>query len=113
MNMTTVGVDLAKDILTVHAADAAGRVVELRDLRRKDCSAWLIELPKGCVVGMEACSGAHHWARVMHGFGLTPKIMAAEFVKPFRKSRSSKNDRNDAEALCTAVRQAQHALRDG
>lgn len=105
MNVTTVGADLAKDIITVYAADTAGRGVEVRDLRRKDFSAWLIQLPKGCVVGMEACSGAHHWARVMHGFGLTPKIMAAEFVKPFRKSRSSKNDRNDAEAICTAVRQ--------
>jgi transposase len=52
---------------------------------------------------MEACSGAHHWARVMHGFGLTPKIMAAEFVKPFRKSSSSKNDRNDAEATVRAI----------
>ena len=105
MNITTVGADLAKDIITVYAPDAAGRVVEVRDLRRKDFSAWLIQLPKGCVVGMEACSGAHQWARVMHGFGLTPKIMAAEFVKSSRKNRSSKNDRNDAEAICTAVRQ--------
>src|SRR5207249_1232103 len=99
MKVTTVGADLAKDIITVYAADVAGRVVEVRDLRRKDFSAWLIQLPKDRVVGMEACSGAHHWARVMHGFGLTPRIMAAEFVNPFRKSRSSKNDRNDAEAI--------------
>jgi len=79
----------------VYAADAARRVVEVRDLRRKDFSAGLIQLPNHCVLGMEACSGAHR-PRVMHGFGLTSKIMAAEFVKPFRKSRASKNDRNDA-----------------
>ena len=71
MNITTVGMDPAKEIITVYAADAAGRAVEVRDLRRKDCSAWLMQLPKGCVVGMEACRGAHYWARLMHGLGWT------------------------------------------
>src|SRR5207245_11129055 len=52
-----------------------------------------------------ACSGAHHWARYCTELGLTPRLMAAQFVTPFRKSRSSKNDRNDAEAIATAARQ--------
>src|SRR5881628_3464144 len=56
-----------------------------------------------CVVGMEACSGAHHWARELSRLGHAPRIMAAEFVRPFRKSVAAKNDANDAEAICTAV----------
>ena len=59
MDITTVGVDLAKDIITVYAADAVGRVVEVRDLRRQDFGVWLEKLPKSCVLGMEACGGAH------------------------------------------------------
>lgn len=55
---------------------------------------------------MEACSSAHHWAREMAAMGLAPRIMAAEFVQPFRKSRAGKNDRNDAEAIAIAVREA-------
>lgn len=105
MDITAVGADLAKEIITVYAVDGTGHMVQVRDIRRNDFTAWLIQLPKGCIVGMEACSSAHHWARKMQEFGLEPRIMAAEFVKPFRKSRSTKNDRNDAEAICTAVRQ--------
>jgi transposase len=52
---------------------------------------------------MEACSGAHHWARELKKLGHEPRIMAAEFVRPFRKSLAAKNDANDAEAICTAV----------
>jgi len=106
MDITTVGVDLAKEIITVYAVDAAGQKRQLRDLRRKEFGAWLSGLPKGCIVGMEACSSSHHWGRMMLELGLVPRIMAAEFVKPFRKSRTTKNDHNDAEAVCTAVRQA-------
>src|SRR3546814_19216279 len=53
---------------------------------------------------MEACSGAHHWARCCQAYGLAPKLIAAQFVAPFRKSRTTKNDRNDAEAIATAAR---------
>src|SRR5690606_9838965 len=59
----------------------------------------------GTVVAMEACSGAHHWARRCREYGLQPKLIAAQFVSPFRKSQSRKNDRNDAEAIATAARQ--------
>lgn len=105
MNITTVGVDLAKDLITVYAADSAGRMISVRDLRYREFAAWLVQLPAGCMLGMEACSSAHHWARQMLELGLVPRLMAADFVQPFRKSRATKNDRNDAEAICTAVRQ--------
>ena len=66
---------------------------------------WLAQLPAGTVVAMEACSGAHHWTRRCQDYGLQPRLMAAQFVTPFRKSCTSKNDRNDAEAIATAARQ--------
>ena len=58
-----------------------------------------------CTFGMEACSTAHHWARFLSTHGHTPKLMAAEFVAPFRKSQGAKNDNNDAQAILAAVRQ--------
>src|SRR5438445_13832229 len=67
--------------------------------------AWLVQLPAGMLVAMEACSGAHDWARRCLELGLQPRLMAAQFVTPFRKSQRSKNDRNDAEAIATAARQ--------
>lgn len=106
MDITTAGADLAKEVITVCAQDHSGRNVERRDLKRAAFGQWLTRLPKGCVVGMEACSSAHYWAREMQALGLEPRIMAAEFVQPFRKSRATKNDRNDAEAIAVAVRQA-------
>jgi transposase len=105
MNITTVGIDLAKDIITVYAQNAQGQCVASRNLRFNEVAEWLLQLPDGCVVGMEACSSAHYWARRMQTLGLQPRLMAAEFVQAFRKSRSAKNDRNDAEAIAIAVRQ--------
>lgn len=105
MNITTVGIDLAKDIVTVHAQNAQGHCVVARNLRFNELAEWLIQLPAGCVVGMEACSTAHYWGRRMQAMGLQPRLMAAEFVQAFRKSRSTKNDHNDAEAIAIAVRQ--------
>jgi transposase len=105
MNITTVGIDLAKEVITVYAQDAQGRNVLSRNFRFKELAEWLVQLPAGCLVGMEACSTAHHWARRMQTMGLQPRLMAAEFVQAFRKSRSTKNDHNDAEAIAIAVRQ--------
>ena len=102
--ITTVGLDLAKQVIQVHAIDAAGRVVLRKTVRRERLLALLAQFPC-CVVGMEAGAGAHHWARALVQVGHAPRIMAAEFVRPFRKSVSAKNDANDAEAVCTAVRQ--------
>lgn len=106
MDITTAAADLAKNVITVCAQDRSGRTVERRDLRRDAFLAWLRRLPVGCIVGMEACSASHYWAREMVAIGLQPRIMAAEFVQPYRKSRAGKNDRNDAEAIAIAVRDA-------
>jgi transposase len=98
--ITTVGIDLAKRIFAVHAVDASGRVVLRRTVRREQ----LMELMAGlapCVIGMEAGSGAHQWARRFEELGHTPKLIAAKFVAPYR--RNGKNDGNDAEAICEAV----------
>ena len=105
MSTITIGVDLAKQVFSVCLVDAAGRVRERRDLRREAFIRWLPSVPAGTTVAMEACSGAHHWARRCQDYGLIPRLMAAQFVAPFRKSRTAKNDRNDAEAIATAARQ--------
>ena len=105
MRTITIGVDLAKQVFSVCSVDAAGRVQERRDFRRDAFVQWLPSVPAGTTVAMEACSGAHHWARRCHDHGLQPRLMAAQFVAPFRKSRTTKNDRNDAEAIATAARQ--------
>jgi len=105
MNTTTVGVDLAKVLFSICMLDGSGRVLLRREFRREAFAAWLAQLPPGTIVAMEACSGAHHWARRCRELGLQPRLIAAQFVTPFRKSRCSKNDRNDAEAIATAARQ--------
>ena len=101
--VTTVGLDLAKQVMAVHAVGADGQRVMRKVLRRDQLLRWTATLPR-CVVAMEACGGAHHWARELTRQGHTVRIIAAEFVRAFRKS--GKNDANDAEAICTAVRQA-------
>lgn len=100
-----VGVDLAKHTFSVCQTDGAGSVKQRHDFRRDAFAAWLAQLPAGSVIAMEACGGAHHWARHCRDLGLAPRLIATQFVIPFRKSRSSKNDRNDAEAIATAARQ--------
>ena len=95
MNTTTVGVDLAKLIFAICMLDGNGRVLLRRELRREAFAAWLAQLPAGTIVAMEACSGAHHWARRCLELGLQPRVIAGQFVTPVRKSRRSKNDRND------------------
>ena len=105
MSTITIGVDLAKSVFSVCEVDGAGHVLRRQDLRRDVFGIWLAQVPAGAVVAMEACSGAHHWARQCLNYGLQPRLMAAQFVTPFRKSRTAKNDRNDAEAIATAARQ--------
>jgi len=99
-NVTTVGIDLAKNSFSVHGVDVAGAVV----LRKTVARARLVELiamQPPCVIGLEACSGAHEWARRFRAFGHTVKLIAPRFVAPYRKG--GKNDGNDAEAICEAV----------
>jgi transposase len=105
MNTITIGVDLAKSVFSVCEMDGAGHVLRRQDLRREPFGQWLAQRPAGTVVAMEACSGAHHWARRCQAYGLQPRIIAAQFVTPFRKGRRTKNDRADAEAIATAARQ--------
>ena len=105
MSTITIGVDLAKCLFSVCEVDAAGHVLRRQDLRRDAFVLWLAQVPASAVVAMEACSGAHHWARRCLEYGLQPRLIAAQFVTPFRKSRTTKNDRNDAEAIATAARQ--------
>lgn len=102
--ITTVGVDLAKEVIVVCAGNAMGAVVLRKQLSFSAFAAWAANLPP-CVIGMEACSSAHHWVRVLGSLGHTPRLMAAEVVAPFRMSRAAKNDHNDAEAILVAVQQ--------
>ena len=91
-------------MLSVCEVDAAGHVLGRRDLGREAFGLWPAQVPPLTVVAMDACSGAHHWARRCLECGLQPRLMAVQFVTPFRKSRT-KNARNDAEAIATAARQ--------
>ena len=100
MKITTVGIDLAKSVFTVHAVDEHGKTVLRKTVRRAKLLELLAQLP-ACVVGMEAGSGAQHWARELRKLGHEPRIMAAEFVEPYRQG--GKNDANDAAAICEAV----------
>jgi len=99
-NVTTVGIDLAKQVFSVHGVDAAGRAVLRRTVRREQLAALVAQWP-ACLIGMEACSGAHEWAQRFQRLGHTVRLMAPKFVAPYRKS--GKNDGNDAEAICEAV----------
>jgi transposase len=102
--ITTVGVDLAKEVIVVCAANAAGRPIYFKQFGFSGFAEWAAKLPP-CLIGLEACSSAHHWARYLGGRGHTAKLMAAELVAPFRMSRGAKNDRNDAQAILCAVLQ--------
>ena len=100
--ITTVGLDLAEQVMVAHGVGADGRMVLRKALRRDQLLGWSAGLSP-CVIAMEACGGAHHWERELTRQGHTVRIIAAEFVKLFRKN--GKNDANDAAAICTTVRQ--------
>ncbi len=94
--ITTVGIDLAKAVFSLHGVDGAGHVVLRCTLRRDQLVQAVAALPP-CLIGMEACSGAHEWGRRFQEHGHTVRLMAPKFVAPYRKS--GKNDGNDAEAI--------------
>jgi transposase len=100
MNVSTIGVDLAKNVFQVHGVDSAGKVVITRQLRRKQVLEFFRKLP-GCLVGMEACATGHHWAREICKLGHTVRLMPPSYVKGYVKR--SKNDAADAAAICEAV----------
>jgi len=101
MQITTVGLDIAKNVFQVHGIDAAEKVVVRKQLRRSQMLAFFKALPP-CLIGMEACATAHYWARELTKLGHTVRLMPAKDVKAYVKR--NKNDAADAEAICEAVR---------
>ncbi len=100
MKITTIGIDLAKAVFQIHGVDKRGKVAVRRQLKRAEMPVYFANL-QPCLIGMEACGSAHHWARKLEGYGHTVKLMAPQFVKPYVKT--NKNDMADAEAICEAV----------
>lgn len=98
--INVIGLDLAKNVFQVHGVNADGEVVVRKQLKRSQLLRFFARLHP-CLIGMEACGGAHYWARELTRLGHTVRLMAPAFVKPYLKS--NKNDRNDAEAICEAV----------
>ena len=100
MKITRIGVDLAKSVFQVHGVDRTEKPIVTRQLRRSQMIEFFQKL-EPCLIGMEACASAHHWARTLAAMGHTVKLIAPQFVKPYVKG--NKNDANDAEAICEAV----------
>src|SRR5436853_5377837 len=98
--ITTVGLDIAKSVFQVHGVDAAGQVVVRRHLKRRYVLSFFQKLPP-CLVGIEACATAHHWARGLMKLGHDTRLMPPTYVKAYVKR--SKNDAADAAAICEAV----------
>ena len=100
MQVAHIGLDIAKSSFQVHGVDAHGKVVIRKQLSRSKVLPYFAQLPP-CLVGLEACGGAHYWAREFQKLGHTARLMAAAMIKPYRTNQ--KNDANDAEAICEAV----------
>lgn len=104
MAIVFVGIDLAKNVFAVHGVNEAGRAELVRpSVPRGKLLELVVSLPP-CTIGMEACSGAHHWARLFAAHGHTVRLMAPKFVAPYRLSgKRGKNDAADAAAICEAL----------
>ena len=100
MEISTIGLDLAKSIFQVHAVSAAGETVVRKALRRSQVLPFFARLPP-CRIGIEACGTSHHWARELSRLGHDVRLMPPAYVKPYVKR--GKTDANDAEAICEAV----------
>lgn len=98
--IATIGIDLAKNVFQLHAIDAAGTVVLRRAVRRRDLVAFMAKQP-ACLIGLEACATAHHWARELHRLGHAVKLIPPAYAKAY--VRRQKNDMADAAAICEAV----------
>jgi transposase len=98
--VSTIGLDIAKHVFQAHGADASGHVVFRKRLTREKLLAFFVVQPT-CIVAMEACAGAHHWAREIGALGHTVCLIPPAYVKPFVKRQ--KNDASDAEAICEAA----------
>jgi transposase len=100
MQIVRIGLDLAKYVFEVHGVDAEDKVVLRKTLRRDLVPQFFANLSP-CIVGIEACSGAHYWAKALSDLGHEVRLISPQFVTPYVKS--NKSDRNDAEAICEAV----------
>jgi transposase len=100
MQVERIGLDIAKQSFQVHGVDAHGKVVIRKQLGRSKVLAYFAQLPP-CLVGLEACGGAHYWARELQKLGHDARLMAVAMIQPYRTNQ--KNDANDAEAICEAV----------
>lgn len=100
MKLTTIGIDLAKNVLQVHGTDDKGRAVLKKQLKRAQVLSFFGNL-KPCRIGMEACGSAHYWGRKLQVLGHTVQLIPPQYVKPFVKR--NKNDAADAEAICEAM----------
>ncbi len=102
MKLSRVGVDLAKNVYQLHGVDRTGKTMLKRRLKRHQWFKVLLDKTEpDCVIGMEACAGAHHWGRQLQARGYTVKLIPPQFVKPYVKS--NKSDAKDAEAICEAM----------
>ena len=100
MNLTTIGIDIAKAVFQVHGVDENNQTVLRKRLCRVDLPAFFSKLPP-CLIGIEAYSGAHHWARELVQMGHDVRLIPAQYVKPYVKR--NKTDAADAEAICEIV----------
>jgi transposase len=100
MEVTTIGIDIAKRVFQLHGVDKKGKTILKKRLMRDQVLMFMANLPK-CLIGIEACGGANYWAREITKLGHEVKLMAPQFVKPYVKT--NKNDQADAEAICEAV----------
>jgi len=100
MKISTIGLDIAKQVFQAHGIDERGKVVLQKRLKRREMAEFFANLPP-CLIGLEACGTSHYWGRQLQGFGHTVKLMAPRFVKAYLNQE--KNDANDAAAICEAV----------
>ncbi|BCL75614.1 IS110 family transposase [Jeongeupia sp. HS-3] len=108
MSIITVGIDLAKNVFAVHGVDETGKPMLVKPKVPRAALLELIAQLPPCLIGMEACSGAHHWARQFQPFGHTVRLMAPKLVVPYRMAgKRGKNDAADAAAICEAVTRPQ------
>ncbi len=100
MKISTIGLDIAKQVFQVHGVDERGKIVLQKRLKRREMAEFFANLPP-CLIGLEACGTSHYWGRQLQGWGHTIRLMAPRFVKAYLNRE--KNDANDAAAICEAV----------
>lgn len=100
MNITALGIDIAKNVFQLHGVDEQGKTVLQKKINRDKLVSFIAQLPP-CKIGMESCGGSNYWAKTFQAFGHEVKLISPQFVKPYVKS--NKNDQQDAEAICEAL----------